>query len=338
MSSELLVVILVMVGGFGVMYWLMRKSSSTGFQAQDLESKHRTVEELVRQLQEGMKTHQQEIRLLEQDRIKKFSELTTTLDFHRQQTDELKISTQQLASVLSNNQARGEWGERIIEDILQSNGLIEGVHYARQTRQESSSLRPDVTLLLPNKRNVPVDVKFPYAAIQKMATAETAALRNSFEKQFISDVKVKVSKVAEYIDSTQNTLDYAILFVPNEMIFSYINQKFPELVDDAIRQHVLIVSPFTFLIVARTVMESYRNFMIGDKLKDVVKSVDEFVKEWQQFRLKFEKYGRSLDTLRSDYEELTGTRVRQMEKKIGKIEGLRQGNLLEADLDSSDSR
>jgi DNA recombination protein RmuC len=338
MSSELLVVILVMVGGFGVMYWLMRKSSSTGFQAQDLESKHRTVEELVRQLQEGMNTHQQEIRLLEQDRIKKFSELTTTLDFHRQQTDELKISTQQLASVLSNNQARGEWGERIIEDILQSNGLIEGVHYARQTRQESSSLRPDVTLLLPNKRNVPVDVKFPYAAIQKMATAETAALRNSFEKQFISDVKVKVSKVAEYIDSTQNTLDYAILFVPNEMIFSYINQKFPELVDDAIRQHVLIVSPFTFLIVARTVMESYRNFMIGDKLKDVVKSVDEFVKEWQQFRLKFEKYGRSLDTLRSDYEELTGTRVRQMEKKIGKIEGLRQGNLLEADLDSSDSR
>ncbi len=329
MSSELLVVMLVMILGFGVMYWLMRKSSSTGFQAQDLENKHRTVEELVRQLQEGMRTHQQEIRTLEQDRIKKFSELTTTLDFHRQLTDELKISTQQLASVLSNNQARGEWGERIIEDILQSNGLVEGVHYARQARQDTSSLRPDVTLLLPNDRNVPVDVKFPYAAIQKMATAETVALRNSFEKQFISDVKIKVSKVAAYIDPAQNTLDYAILFVPNEMIFSYINQKFPELVDDAIRQHVLIVSPFTFLIVARTVMESYRNFMIGDKLKDVVKSVDEFVKEWQQFRLKFEKYGRSLDTLRTDYEELTGTRVRQMEKKIGKIEGLRQGNLLE---------
>ncbi len=370
MSSESLLIILILVVGLGVLYFLLRQSlkSSTqpqeleklinqvfGMSAQkiaeqsrqllsseketiktDLDNKQHAMEQLVKQLQEDIKTRQQEIRLLEQDRTKKFGELTSALENHRQMTDELKISTQQLAAVLSNNQQRGEWGERIIEDLMRSNGLMEGIHYLRQGKQESSSLRPDITLLLPNKRNVPVDVKFPYAAIQKMSLAENATVRDQHLKQFVIDVRLKINKVAAYIDPSQNTLDYAILFVPNEMIFSYINQKFPDLVDEALGKRVLIVSPFTFLIVARTVMESYRNFMIGDKMKDVVKSIDEFVGEWQKFREKFEKYGRSLDTLRTDYEELTGTRVRQMEKKLTKIESLRQGthmdNLVEEKL------
>ena len=113
------------------------------------------------------------------------------------------------------------------------------------------------------------------------------------------------------------------------MIFSFINQKLPELVDHAIAKRVLIVSPFTFLIVARTIMESYRNFMIGDKLKEVVAYIDDFVSEWGKFKEKFTKYGRSIDTLKNDYEALTDTRVKQMEKRIDKIESVRQGNLLQ---------
>jgi DNA anti-recombination protein RmuC len=84
-------------------------------------------------------------------------------------------------------------------------------------------------------------------------------------------------------------------------------------------KRVMIVSPFTFLVVARTVFESYRNFMIGDQLKDVIKALDEFAKEWELFKAKFGKYGRSLDTLKNDYDELSGTRLRQLEKRLGKV-------------------
>lgn len=361
MTLEFLVILAVLIIGLGSLYLLIKKSLSPsqktedleklinqvfGMSAQkiaeqskqmlssekeiirtDLDNKQRAIENLVKQLQEDVKVRQQEIRLLEQDRTKKFSELSTALEQHRHITDELKVTTKQLKEVLSNNQARGEWGERIIEDLLKANGLMEGIHYLRQGKQATSTLRPDITLILPNNRNVPVDVKFPYAAIQQMSLAETRSAKDMLEKQFMSDVKIKIQKVSEYINPSENTLDYAILFVPNEMIFSYINQKFPSIVDEAMSKRVLIVSPFTFLIVARTVMESYRNFMIGDQLKEVVKSIDEFVKEWSVFKLKFEKYGRSLDTLKADYEELTGTRVRQMERKIGKIEKVQQGSL-----------
>lgn len=297
----------------------------------NLENKQKVIEKLVTGLQKDLADRQKEIRVLEQDRVKKFSEITTALSEHRDLTKDLRTSTEQLSKVLSNNQARGEWGERIIEDLLQSNGLIEGTHYLRQAKLGKSVLKPDITLLLPNKRVVAVDVKFPYQEIQKMSVAETKKAKSDHLKQFSIDLKVKINKVAEYIKPEENTLDYAILFVPNEMVFSFINQQLPTLVDFALSKRIIIVSPFTFLIVARTVIESYRNFMIGDKLKDVVKYVDDFVNEWSKFKDEFEKFGRSIKTLQGGYEKITETRTKQMERKIEKIESYRQGsaNLLE---------
>lgn len=302
----------------------------------DLDNKQRQFEKLVKDFQDEVRERQKEIRDLERDRTKKFSELNTVIEEHRKLTGDLNTSTKQLAKVLSNNQQRGQWGERIIEDLLTSNGLKEGTHYLRQTAL-TSGLTPDITLLLPNKRYVPVDVKFPYQEMQKLSETEVKSQQEVHIKQFRQDVKQKIEKVAKYIDPESRTLDYAILFVPNEMIFSFINQKYPELIDEAVAKRVLVVSPFTFLIVARTVMESYRNFMIGDTLKEIVGYVDEFVVEWDKFYEQFAKYGRSIERLKSDYDELSGTRYRQMERKIGKINSYRQGSLLpagEAELDS----
>lgn len=295
---------------------------------EDLNHKHKELQQLVERLQKDIEKRQGEIRDLEQDRIKSFSKLTTAMDEQRKLTEDLKISADQLSKVLSNNQQRGEWGERIIEELLEANGMVEGTHYQRQTKLGSSSLRPDITLLLPNDRVVAVDVKFPYSEIQKIAESTSKSARSQHLKQFRSDLKIKIDKVAEYISPEDDTLDYAILFVPNEMVFSFINQKLLDMVDYAMSKRVLMVSPVTFIIVARTVKESYRNFMIVDTLREIVKHVDEFVVEWGRFKGKFEKYGKTLSTLQSDYAELTGTRVRQMERRIEKIDSYRQGTVL----------
>jgi DNA recombination protein RmuC len=358
------VIILILTGGFAVLTWLLLKQKNGvdqrqmenvvaqvfGLSAQkiaeqsrqilagekeiirvDLENKQRSIENLVLSLQKEIGERQLEIRSLEQDRNKKFSEIVTSLETHRRSTEDLRISTQQLASVLSNNQTRGAWGERIIEDLLQANGLIEGIHYLKQAKLETTTLRPDITLLLPNKRNVPVDVKFPYSEIQKMAATENKSEKEAHLKQFAVDLKIKINKVAEYINPAYQTLDYAILFVPNEMVFSFINQRFSELVDEAMSKRVIIVSPFTFLVVARTVIESYRNFMMEDKLRDIIQYVAEFTQEWGAFQEEFGKLGRSLESVTSGYEKLASTRTKQMNKKIKKIQEHETGKLLESE-------
>lgn len=297
----------------------------------DLANKHQMIEKLVKDLQKDIISRQEEIRKIENDRVEKFSQITKALEYQRDVTNDLKISTEVLSKVLSNNQARGAWGERIIEDLLLSHGLQEGLHYKRQQKLGESVLRPDITLLLPNKRVVAVDVKFPYAEMQKMADAETKSVQDIHLKLFEQDLKKKIDKVAEYIHPEYNTLDYAILFVPNEMIFSFINQKLAPLVDYSLQKRVLLVSPFTFLIVARTVMESYRNFMIGDRLKEVIQHVDQFSMEWDKFVGSLDKYGRAIKTLQTSYDELSGTRIRQMQKRIDTVRSFSSGSLIEAD-------
>ncbi len=286
----------------------------------DLKNKQQSIEKLVEELRREIHDRQQEIRLLEQDRNKSYASIREAIEQHQVITKDLKTTTETLAKVLSNNQQRGEWGEHIIEDLLQSSGLMEGVHYAKQRQLGTSTDRPDISLLLPNKRIVPVDVKFPYSEIQKMATAENKVQRDLHKKQFATDVRTKIKKVSQYIRPEEETLDYAILFVPNEMIFSYINQQFPELISEAMQQRVMIVSPFTFLIVARTVFESYRNFMMETNLRTIVKHIGEFAKEWERFIGEFDKFGDSIDKMNSAYRQIRETRHKQLSQRIQKIE------------------
>lgn len=289
----------------------------------DLSNKQAMLEKMIKELRQEMSEQQKEIRNIEKDQIDKISKVATAVQEHRDLTKELKTSTEQLAKVLSNNQTRGAWGERIIEDLLQANGLQEGIHYMRQAKQGESVLKPDITLLLPDQRNVPVDVKFPYQEVQKMSMTENQSEKQSHMQQFKRDLKVKIDKVAAYIAPENDTLDYAIMFVPNEALFSFINQKFPDIIDEALAKKVIICSPFSFLIVARTVMESYRNFMVGKKIKEVLKQIDAFAGEWLRFDEDFSKFGRSIETLQKNYDNLSGTRKKQMEKRLAKIEQYR---------------
>lgn len=298
------------------------------FIQQDLSHKHVMFQKMVEELRTELHQRQSVLAQADQDRAKQFGELTASLEAQRRLSEEVRTSAQELAKVLSNNQMRGEWGERIIEDLLTANGLIEGTHYRRQAKLGETTARPDISLLLPNERTVPVDVKFPYAEIQKMAMSEEKSQQAQHLKQFGNDLKVKIDKVAKYISPAEKTVDYAILFVPNEMVFSFINQKFPNLVDDAIRQRVLIVSPFTFLVVARTVIESYRNFMIEGKLQQIILQISKFVQEWDKYQQEFAKMGRAFETAASSYDQLRGTRLNQLQKRMAKITEIEKSGVL----------
>lgn len=287
-----------------------------------------TIERLVKDLKTEIDTRQKEIRSLEQDRNTKFGEITRAIGEHRKITEALTVSTQSLSQILSNNQVRGQWGERIIEDILQSAGLIESIHYERQKALSKNGSIPDITLLLPNKRKVAIDVKFPYAQVQLMVNATDASTKRQYLKLFEKDVKEKILQLDKrgYINVEAGTLDYAILFVPNEQLFSYINQQFPHLIDDAMNKKIMIVSPFTFLIVARTVMEAYRNFMIENNLRTIIGYINHFIIEWDRFKQDFDKFDGSLAKLRDHFDQIYTTRYKQMDLRLRRIKEYEQLN------------
>lgn len=293
----------------------------------DLKNKHSAIEKVVEELRRELTERQRDLHIADQERNRQFAEVSTRIKEHQEITKELKQNTDQLKNILSNNQMRGQWGEFILDGILRTSGLVEGTHYAKQLALGSESVKPDITLLLPNQRKVAVDVKFPYAAVQKMADAATPTEKAAAKKQFVTDVRNKVKQIVErgYINSEQGTLDYAILFVPNEMLFSFINQTCPEVIEEAMTKRIMIVSPFTFLIVARTIMESYRNFMMENHLRDIVRYIGEFVEEWGRFEGEFGKFDDALSKTRKAFDQIASTRFNRMRLRLGRIEEYRLG-------------
>lgn len=282
----------------------------------DLDNKHRELSKLIGDLERVVADRQKELTASEKERAEQFGSLVKQIGEQQRVTDQLRVQTEQLATVLSNNPARGSWGERIIEDLLTSTGLQKGVHYVVQAKIAGTQQRPDVTLLLPDKRIVPVDVKFPFAALQQWAASEDKEAKKQYHKQFATDIKKHIDTVAGYILPGEGTLDYAVMFVPNEAVFSFLNQKLPDVLDYALSKRVLVTSPFTFLIVARTIMESYRNFLLGDQLRTVLTQIDGFITEWAKYRGALDKTTRAVEGLYSSWHELTGTRARQLDKRI----------------------
>lgn len=287
----------------------------------DLKNKKEVMESMVKSIQEDLEKRHKELVESRTENMKYFGDIKRQIEEHQKATKDLDETASKLARVMSNNQVRGEWGEKILEDILVSAGLEKGVHYKTQETMDSG-VRPDVIIMLPEKRTINIDAKFPLAAILKMTDAEDKTHLTNLKKQFETDVKAKLRDITkrEYINSEHGTLDFAIMFVPNEVVFTYINKEFPALVEEAFSKKIIIASPFSIYAIARTIMQGYRNFYYEQNIKDVLVHITAFKDNFERFTGEFEKLGRSFETTYKDYQQISDTRVKQMNRSFKNIE------------------
>lgn len=297
-------------------------SSETKQNRVDLENKREEITRLVKNLEEYVKT-------TEKDRIDSFSSLRTSLDESRKITEQLSVNTESLKKVLSNNQLRGQFGEQVADDLLKMAGFVRGVDYEFNKEQAGSETRPDFCVFLPDGTRINIDSKFPYANLQKMTETDDKELKEKFRVQFERDVKEKMRQVTtrDYINPEDKTVDFVILFIPNEMIFSYIYEKMPELSQEAITQKIVLAGPFSFTAILRMVKQSYENFRVQKNIYNIIGHVKAFEKEFDTFSESFSKVGEKIDSLQKQYDTVSTTRFNQLIKRVDKVkqEGLAAG-------------
>ena len=204
-------------------------SSSQKIIQTDLAGKKDAIESLIKRLTADLDKNQKKLESAEAQRIGNFESLKESLESYKKVTIELSASTEGLKKVLSNNQLRGAFGEKVAEDLLKQSGFVIGTDYSKQESEGSS--RPDFTLYLPDKTKVNIDSKFPYANIIKMSETTDSSQKTQYLKLFEQDIKKKIAEVStrDYIDPESNTVDFVVVFIPNEMIFSFIYEKFPDI-------------------------------------------------------------------------------------------------------------
>lgn len=287
----------------------------------DLEGKKNVIMGLVEEIRKDIGKNQDYLKKSDDERIANFSSLKKELETYKQVTGDLKNSTDDLKRLLSNNQMRGRFGEQVAENLLKMSGFTIGTDYIYNKEQEKTDTRPDFTIFLPDKTKINVDAKFPYSALVKYTECENKDEKAQYLKLFESDVRQKIKQVTtrDYINPEDHTVDFVILFIPNEMIFSFIYDKFNETWEDAMAKKVIMAGPFSFTAILRMVKQSYSNFRYQENLHHIIGLIQNFDKEYQKYSESVDKLGDTISRVSKQYEEVSGARTRKLTRIVDQI-------------------
>lgn len=278
----------------------------------DLSNKKDSIEKMIRQVLEQLST-------VEKERISSFTGLREAIESTSKITKELSITTEGLKRTLSSDRMRGAFGEKVAEDLLKQSGFVIGTDYSKQETFEQG--RPDFTIYLPDKTKINIDAKFPYANIVKMSETENVDQKAQFLKSFETDIKRKISDVSSrnYINPEDNTVDFVVVFIPNEMIFSFIYEKFPHILEEAFNKKIVFAGPFSFTAILRMVRQAYENFRFQKNVQGIITQIKIFETEFDKYNEEFGKLGDRIDSLHKQYDEVSSTRTKKLQKVIDKI-------------------
>ena len=290
---------------------------------QTLENKKKLIDANLEQISQRLNNLGNFMQQLEKQRAEAHGTLTGQLDKATQATNRLHETTAQLREALANPQRRGQWGERMAEDVLRAAGLAEGLNYQKQTTV-SGGTRPDFTFYLPDSRVVHMDVKFPLANYLKMLDATEDAARAAAQTQFLRDVRNRVKEVTsrEYIDPAKGTVEYCLVFIPNEQVYGFIHECDSTLLDDALRQKVVLCSPLTLYAILVVIRQAVDNFRLEQASRGILQLLGEFKKQWARYVDGMDRMGDKLEGAMQEYQKLVSTRTRQLERQLDKIDDL----------------
>ncbi len=286
-----------------------------------IEGKKDFITEVVTNLRKEVTESQDRLIKSDKERVSEFSNLKSLIEEHKGVTEVLRVTTDNLRKILSNNQLRGSFGQEVAEDLLKIAGFVKGQNYISQTQQESKSSIPDFTVILPDQTKINVDVKFPFAALQKWQQTEDKEQQKLYLNEFKGDIKKKLDEVTtrDYINPEENTVDFVIMFIPNEMIFSFIYEKFPDLWHDALKNKVVMCGPFSFTAILRMVQKSYDSFKYQKDLFNIIGHIRAFEDEYSKFSESLNTLGQRLQSAGKQYEVVSGVRDRALNRLIDKI-------------------
>lgn len=302
----------------------LKQESELGKQA--LKERQGEIDKGLDGLRKELQNVREFVRKTDSERVRSISEVSQAIKESRGVTDALRQDTAKLNEALAGGQSRGQWGERVADDVLRIAGFIEGVNYRRQQTTAEGD-RPDFTFLLPDDRRLHMDVKMPMAAFKRYLDAPTDGERDSAAKEFLRDTKERIKEVTsrDYINPDEGTLDYALVFIPNEQVYGFIHERDPEIVDFALKQHVVLCSPLTLFAVLAVIRQSLENFRLEARTKEIQAAIVKFRRQWDMYKDQMDRVGTSISQTNKRWNELTTTRTNQLDRHIDRIDQLRSG-------------
>ncbi len=334
-----LVLILINVGLLVVVVALLMKRSqapdSSLLIKQDLTELGRSVELLKDSLQTTVSDRLEKSQVIMQTSMQKqlsesaklvadVSTRLTRLDETNRRVMDVTTELKTLQNVLQNPKQRGGLGEYYLDTVL-GNVLPPGVYETQYTFKNGDIV--DAVIKLDKGRLLPIDSKFSLENYNRMIEENDKDRRAVIAKVFKADLKNRIDETSKYIRASENTLDYAFMFIPSEAIYYDLlvnnvgstGTNSRDLIEYAfIDKKVIIVSPTTLLAYLQTVMQGLKSLQIESQAKDIQKRVGELGKHISAHETFMQKLGSTLSTTVGHYNNAHKS-LERMDKDVIKI-------------------
>jgi len=227
----------------------------------------------------------------------------------KQMNDQLSTDAVNLTKALKGeNKMQGNWGEIVLENILEQSGLRAGIEYELQATlksEEGKSFRPDVIIHMPQQRDIIIDSKVSLVAYERFMSAESESQKVRALKEHILSIKGHVKglseKKYEKLEGV-NSLDFVLLFMPIEGAFLLALEEDGEFFKNAYEQNILVVSPSTLLVTLRTIEHIWRTQHQEEHALKIANEAEAMYDKLVGFVDEMQKVGLHLDKAQAAYE------------------------------------
>ena len=226
----------------------------------------------------------------------------------KEQTEKIGSDAANLTKALKgDSKMQGDWGEMILETILENSGLVKDENYVLQENvkdDEGKNYRPDVIVKLPEGRAVVIDSKVSLTAYADAMAADAEEIRTQRMAAHVQSVLKHIDELAakKYDALVPNAIGYVLMFIPNEAAYSAALKARPQLSQEAYKKHIIVISPSNLLMTLQLAYNLWQYDKQTKNIENIVKSAAGLYDKVVTFTESFDKVGSQIQALSATFE------------------------------------
>lgn len=297
------------------------------------EQNKEKLNEILNPLKEQINKFEQKVEETNKESIKGHASLREQLQMLKEMNQQITQEAKNLTTALKGqSKTQGNWGEFILESILEKSGLVKGREYVAQesiTTESGKRFQPDVIIKLPGNKSIVIDSKVSLNAYQKFISIEDEHQKQLALREHINSIRSHIKNLSSknYQNLYQlESLDFVLMFMPIEPAFALAVQNDPAIFNDAFEMNIVIVSPSTLLATLRTIESIWRQEKQNKNALEIARQGGALYDKFVGFLEDLKSIGDRLDQAKDSYDnawkkikEGTGNLVGRAEKikKLG---------------------
>jgi DNA recombination protein RmuC len=278
--------------------------------------REKAVEAMLAPVREALQRTHEQIARIEKERAETFGALRTSIESVALGQQALQRETRNLVTALRRPEVRGQWGEMTLRRLAELAGMVEHCDFVEQVHVagEDGALRPDMIVNMPDGRQLVVDVKTPLDAYLSAVEAPDDVARDAALKRHAQAVTERVRALASksYWAQFEHSPDFVVLFIPGDQFLAAAVAEVPSLLEDAVRQHVIIATPTSFIALLKAVAYGWRQNALAENAARIQELAEDLYKRLARFGDHMARVGRSLGQSVDAYNSAVGSLERQV--------------------------